>query len=525
MLSTITLFLLCLIIRSFPRYMRPYAINFDTYFHLIQGREIRKNKFHIPENNPQAVLPHVNSYPFLYHFILALFSDKNRLVAERYTGAFFECINTALIFGFSKYLYNTGYLHYLFAPHIIALFYIFWPALTRSNYGPRTYNGSPRIMAQCFYIIHIVASAIGLINNDIFFFVISLLFGALLIFTAKFALQVLVFFSVPFICFFNYKYSYLLVLSVLLSFILYPKLAGRIIKGYIEFIHFYFKYTREYHEYLKISKIKEGIKYLKEIASFIKKTFQGKLKPGRLIHWFFQNNFFIHLLFTAQFQFVFLLSIFPFIGLPESPLLLFIWIWVLAGFSLYVLTNIKILNLLGEPERYLEYATFPSLILLFYYLSDNNFIILSIIMLYCFLFTIYNIYHFNKTNNNEEYFSYQRLFNQLNNYKEGCVWPLVNYWQALYFSKFQIVCFGSNYSEKYISGEEFKLLYENYPWPSGKFNEILNRYNVRYIVATKDMLEYYFEGIVKNKESCYDRLSLIIDGPKYCAWEIMQGHD
>jgi hypothetical protein len=521
----ILLIALAFLVRAYPRYKIKYAINFDTYFHLIQAREIRKNKFRIPDSNHQAVLPHVNSYPFLYHFILALLPDKYRLIAERYTGAVFECVNTIIIFSFSKYFFNIGISNLIYAPYLISLLYIFWPALSRSNYGPRAYNGSPRIVAQTFYMIHISAGAIGLLQSNFYFLAISILFGTFLVFTAKFGLQVLAFFSIPFICFFDYKYSYIFALSILFCFILYPKLTLRIIIGYFEFIKFYFKYTRKYHDYLKISKLVEAKKYIKEIKEYIVEAFRSGNGFKRLIHWFFRNNFFIHILLTSHFQFVFLISIFAFIIMPYSPLIHFLWIWTLTGFATYALTNLKILNFLGEPERYLEYATFPSLILLFYYLTNKNYLILYLIMLYVFLFTLYNIYTFIQLNNSRDYFSYMKLFNRLNNCDEGCVWPLVNYWQGLYFSKFPVLSIGNNYSEKYISGEEFTLLYGNYPWPSDKFDEIVNKYKVKYIVASKSMLDYYFSNIVKDRELCYERLTLIIDEPQYCAWKIKKEHE
>ena len=124
------IFLLSFIIRAFPRVLLKNTYVSDTYFHLYCARVIRENSFRIPQKLPRVMLNHQYTYPFGYHLLLALFPLKSRLWIERFTGATFDTISTAIVYYFSRWiLQESGYSYREELPLLVTILYAFSPAL------------------------------------------------------------------------------------------------------------------------------------------------------------------------------------------------------------------------------------------------------------------------------------------------------------------------------------------------------------------------------------------------------------
>ena len=102
--SMILPLILCLAfaLRVLPRLILRNSISSDTYFHLSMARVIRDNHHHIPKAIPRIILPHRYTYPYLYHWLLSFFSERNRLHFERISSAIVDTLYVLFTYVFSK---------------------------------------------------------------------------------------------------------------------------------------------------------------------------------------------------------------------------------------------------------------------------------------------------------------------------------------------------------------------------------------------------------------------------------------
>src|SRR6188768_3747478 len=118
--------------RALPRLSRPHAIESDSYFHLFCAGAIRESGFRLPKRLPQVVLPHEYTYPFLFHYLLALLPAGARLKAERISSALFDTAALAAVAWFSAWLYRTqAWDMDPRAPLLVAALFALSPALLR----------------------------------------------------------------------------------------------------------------------------------------------------------------------------------------------------------------------------------------------------------------------------------------------------------------------------------------------------------------------------------------------------------
>jgi hypothetical protein len=126
---------------------------------------------------------------------LALFNDKARQWAERFTGAFFDTLNVLLIYFFTSRYLSFHQLDYPYLTLFTCFLYSISPALLRFNGGPRSFNGSPRIMAQTLYLLHLFPYYLYYETGNYWMLLGSIFFGGLMLIGSTFGTQVLLFFS------------------------------------------------------------------------------------------------------------------------------------------------------------------------------------------------------------------------------------------------------------------------------------------------------------------------------------------
>ncbi|MBK9801173.1 MAG: hypothetical protein IPP56_16115 [Bacteroidetes bacterium] len=93
----------CFALRAYPRVRLKYGIASDSFFHLKHAADIRADHMQVFYELKNSVIKIVYSYPYLYHWLLALFSDRTRPWAERFTGAFFDTFNVLIIYVFTRW--------------------------------------------------------------------------------------------------------------------------------------------------------------------------------------------------------------------------------------------------------------------------------------------------------------------------------------------------------------------------------------------------------------------------------------
>lgn len=504
------------LVRALPRVLRPNAVVSDTYFHLYRARSIRDAGFRLSKTLPRVLLPHQNTYPFLYHYLLALFPAKARLHAERLTGAVFDTMSAVFVYMFAAWLVaqqegNKGMEH---LPLIVTLGFVLSPALLRIGSGPRAYNGSPRTVGQTLYLAHIITAIVSIHTGNLWMALLSVTAGALIIVTAKFSVQVLVFFS-PFFILVLPQYLSLLALSFVFSVILTRGAALSVIRGQISHSVFYVRHLQQIFLFPNVVTMKAYLqRWVRAVLLVVCR------KPADALQWFFRENYPLHLLI-----FVFTTFFVLFLGVDRlanpAPLEIALFCWCLAGLLWFALTKFKPLMFLGEGERYLEYALFPSLFLAGTLFWNNN-LGISLYLGFCLVaaLTYARMYLSDyETTNNQYGFINAKLTAGID--QTAVIWPIgSHHFEVLYHSNNPIITHGVNIDGRLFKLDDFKLVYGNYPYPSKHWRQILRLFNVRYVYSSDSSLEYYLNHIVEDKEDFKDCLVSLHPTSKTGLWKV-----
>jgi hypothetical protein len=474
------------------------AIVSDTYWHLYCAELIRENNFRIPASLPSVILKHEYNYPFGYHFFLALFPKQIRIWIERGTGALFDTLITIIIYTGSQWLCSLNHIsHGNWLSLFVAGLYAFAPALLRIGSGPRAYNGSERIPGQMLYLLHILLAYHGFVTGQPVSIILSAIFGGLLVLTSKFAMQVLVFFGISLAMVIDVHYALLIAASLFASFIISGGKSYRIIVGSVKHSYHYFRRLQRIFLYPHVITFAA---YKRNVSAAIKQLFAGKTEPFK--SWFYHERYFLHLLFTV-FPYFFLV---PVLALDISELSrtdLFLYTWSSSALAWFFLTKLKPILFLGEGERYLEYAMFPTLFLCVTHLHTYWLLIPAFLAAY----SIYSMPYFAKDyiasmkNLHDDHDRSGKLFAELASLPVGNVMPIgwVHY-QTLARNPFPVLTFGSGLDEKILSVDEYFYVYGNYPYPGSDFEGILEKYDISYVVADKSCLSTYYSLHMKNPE-------------------------
>jgi hypothetical protein len=321
-----------------------------------------------------------------------------------------------------------------------------------------------------------------------------------------------------FTVFISYFYPAIVIGSLLLSIALSKGRALHIITGQVKHSVFYVKYLQRVFIWPHLEYITD---YFRKLATNGWNLLRCN-KVSEAGRWFYAERYFLHILVTVYPQFLMLL---PLIWQYKQmlPVERFFLVWMAAGLFFFFITKLKWVLFLGEGERYLEYALFPSLFIAVKYFLEFNESIVYGFLIYSIVSAFYYVgeYLICYGKNNSDYMETDFAFKQFNNMPSGVIWPIGSFhYQALYRSNFPVLSHGGNIDERLISGAEFMLVYGNYPYPSGNFEKIIEKYNVSYIVSNKSSVEYYAETIVKRPEDFYNNVNLLFETHTLVAYKV-----
>jgi hypothetical protein len=509
MLALVLVLVLGTALRLWPRIVLPNAIVSDTYFHLFCARAIRANRMRVPDRLPGIVLPHRYTYPFLYSWLLALFPERAWPWAERATGAVFDALNTVIVYAFAQWAVQhappPGALPAHLIPLAAATLYALNPALLRLGSGPRAYAGSPRVFGQTLYLLHLTTAAYALATGSRTALAICVVSCAATFVVAKFGIQVLVFFGVPFALLVSPWYAAVVGAGLVLAVAATAGRAWRVLEGQVRHSWFYARHLQR--RYLE-PHLRKPDDYHQH-RTWHWRNFRNTRKAERLIRWSFDETYWPHLLVTVFPQFLLLPAYFA-AGAWQSPFDAFLLVWAGAGLLWFFLTKSRRLLFLGEGERYLEYALVPSLLLLLRYVPWWGLAPLGLYTLYCAAASAFHARLFVERFRaaNDEAPATLEAFARLNSLTPGAVLPLgSHHWRAAYHVAFPIVTHGANVDERLLSLDEFALVLGNYPYPSSDIEGVLRRYDVAYLVTDEISLRAFIERHLGGD----DRLSPMLD--------------
>lgn len=482
------LIILTFLVRAFPRILYPEALVYDTYFHLYVARKIRANKFRFLHVLPKN-MPYQYTYPQAYHYLLALFSEKWRLIFERFTSPFFDTLTALVLYYLCLWIQETQHVFTSsFFPYLVLILYCFSPALLRRSNGPRVYSGSPRVMAQLLYLLHAGLAMVAIHSGSVTAASGSVLSGAILVISAKFGNQVLIFFGLISLLF-DWHYIPFLLMSMALSFLFFPKHAVSVLKGQIQHSFYYFTFYRHVFIGFKPRKFNDYIESIKKhgIPKLRKKKYLN------FLFWMLDEDYPAHLVIVCFTPLCF--GVWAFQYTSSNLALEYLYSWLISACVCFIATKSELLMFLGEGERYLEYAMFPMIFLSLIVLGDTHILFWALIFLNTGLSVICLLRMPEVLKSYERSTKYMvDILDALNLQTEGAVLTL-GYcaYPALLLGNKPVIGYIPDKDKQIMAEEDFKLLYENLPLPSGNFKKVQERFPFKYILTQNWAWKTYLE--------------------------------
>jgi hypothetical protein len=518
----IPILLVAFTLRILPRFRIKYAYTGDTYAHMYLARVIRENNFRIPSKIPGVILDHSHTYPYLYHLLLSFFNERSRAQFERISSALFDSISILILYFFADWLSN----HYEIVNSSylglwLAILLAFSPPLLMVSRGPRAYRGTPRVFGQTLYFLHITTFFYYFSSGNYFALIVSIFASALIFITAKFGVQVLVLFGIFFSIFFTPAYLLYLALAYTLAYIISSGRVLKVTEGQIRYNEFY----------VQLMKTKGTLKgfvsdwlELKVFLARLKRNFLSALKGNlsSFLSWIFSERYFVYFLIIAFPQIIFLIFVLNDIAL-DITLRVFLITWFSASLFWFILTSFNYLRFLGQGERYLEYGLPASLLLSLFYLMENGleYIIVGFLAYSVIVYVIhFKIFINNNRVRNDNYHADQKVFDFLKSQKKGIVLPIHNEWETLYKTQFPMLFYGSNIDLRKISIKEFNSIYHNMHSPGANLHELVERFNVKYIISSHAHLKEYVDEVLGNSTLFNDITEKLVESNNFILFKI-----
>lgn len=483
----IALLLTTFFLRAYPRILLPNAITGDTYFHLYLIKSIALNKGVIPKQDKRFLLNSDCNYPFFYHWLMALFGSNLMYFAERYSSAFFDAVNCFFVFLLANLFFAQFHLSENHAL-AVALIYALHPILFKTGDEPRVHSGSSRVFVQTLFLAHMTGTYLYLYFDSISGICISVFTGALVFFTAAFGFQVMLFFA-PLIAVFFPIYFLIVIAALLMSILITWGRSWRLI-------------TTKYHHLVYLYKSKMYYQQL-ALSTDVKQAVSSFLRLLKLFFTFRIVEFFRTLFLNESpvirniLGFHALIILFNYHYFWDCK---FLYVWMMASMCLFLITKLPGLRIIGKAERYLEYAICPALIVGVLFFSQFSYAIWLLVPY--LLFCIIGIYVYNKEyidnhkGENNDFVAIREMFRKFNDqHKEGIIWTMHPFlYKSMFFTKFPILgYYAGTINYDLAPKQEVHDMLGNYPYPSFDFFDVLNRYQVSYIITTKTYFSNYLQ--------------------------------
>lgn len=517
---TVSLLVLCLLIRMFPRLVLKDLIFSDTYFHLGIASDIRRNKMRVPDSLSYFILPNKHRYPFLFHWLWAFIPRSLWRYGERFFSAFADTCIAFLFWFFIRCLENGNDET---ADWILAM-YVFSPGLLRTGDGPRVFNMSPRLFGVAIYTVHLFLFYFASKQSDGLLFLISASTAALLFFSAIFSVQALLFIAPGIILFYDYRYSLVVIGAFILS---YPLSFGRSPALFIAALRHSIYYAGVQSKIL-YPRFVSFPGYLRAAFGKIKTLFTGG-NISAFVGWYISESNFLHLLFT---MFTPVLLVFVAMTQPEfliksGSTIHFSIVVFFSGFAIFVLTKHKPFLFLGSGERYVEYVYGFGLVVAGMFIAHSGSSLL--VWLFCFyglmlyVFIARQYIYGNRQTALQTIELHRFLTTQVLG-ADSRVLPLnANHSKLLHYycPDAQILVYQTIRDEKRLSNEEMMRLWPaGMNYPTADLDYVISKYAITHIFCRKTELDHYLNVIYTDTVKFYDRFSVTESSENYCILKL-----
>ncbi|WDP89742.1 MAG: hypothetical protein HUN04_08475 [Desulfobacter sp.] len=205
------------------------------------------------------------------------------------------------------------------------------------------------------------------------------------------------------------------------------------------------------------------------------------LKIRNFLNWCLDEAYAPHLLVACGTPFLF-----AFFAPPKAidPLFYrFLMAWAMAGCFCFFVTKTRLFLFLGEGERYLEFALFPSIVLSVLALAHSQLSLWSLVFLtvalglIC-LFRVPQILAAHEQGGQ----AHKAAVEKLNDLPDGPVFVFgYSAYQALYWGKKELIGFPIDAFKAVMPKQDYLIFAGNYPLPDADFDMVMSKYHPRYI--------------------------------------------
>lgn len=504
----IILFILCFIVRAWPRILLPHAIASDGFFHLYYSHLIRKNKFRVPAIDERFLLNKNVDYPYFYHWLMSFPGTNARLFLERFVSAICDSLSCIILYLITNYVLKNEEVSL-----IVCILFIVAPSLFKNSDEPRVYHGSTRVFAQLLYFVFMFGWILSM-NGNFIGIVISIFSGSLIYITTKFGIQTLLFFGIIISVFYPFHFL-LIIVAFVLSIVLTQARSLKTLK--LHFLHSRFLFKSNL--FFQAFNFKRDISEL-YYALIAPLKALGEMNISKLLKTLFSPESSILKNFIAFHPYLILVNYKLAVSNPAF------YVWACAGVMVFLLTKIPKLRFLGKPERYLEFSL-PPVLILFYigFLSLFPTYLLVFYLLMSLIFSFYYSTEFIQHNKafNNSFLSDKIFFEKFNSVAEkGIIWTLHPFmYKPMYFTNFPILgYFGGTIDSQKQTAEEKKDIIDNYPFPSKELFSVVAKYGISYLITEKKYFFQYLKYSDIPYSDVLSRSSMIMENENYIIVKI-----
>lgn len=520
-LNFIIILLIALLFRTFPLILGWIEINSgDVIFHLLCAEKIRENKFKIPYKIKGCLLPGIYDYPPLFHWLLALFSQKKRESISPLISPFFDLIHILIISAFTLYILNSMG-HPLIEVSLpiastAALLFASSPALLYYGIGPRSYSATPRTLSELFAATTFFLAAVYYNEGSIIFLCYACIFSALTLLTNKFGGQVIIFFSIGLAIILRLPQFLLLpLIGILLALLLSNGFYKAVVIGWFKHSLLLKNIIIDRHPIIN-SRNRTAL-FGQAKAYLLKSDFSGFI---RALYHISINNTYAILIFRNLLLILLLINLISKVtDVLYNKFELFLVSWIIISLIAFFATSLRPFLFLGESERYVEYSV-PAQAILFPLLNLSEYLLIILLILNI-IFYILNLLIIKKTfkMHQEESHKISDLLNWFNEkgiHDKRILTIHVEPYLLVYRTNNYVLWPPGNFTE--ISVNMFKSLWEEFGWPNKNLKRIIENYDIDLIAVDKKGLNYALTKGWKYNLSAYKN---IYDNGYYSVYEIV----
>jgi hypothetical protein len=330
------------LLRALPRVVWPRYQGTDAYYHHAYVRLIRETGHRLPRQNPRIVGPGVHAYPALFHWVLSYLPPNMLRWVDRFGGLVGDLVVGGAL---SAFLFAHGAVGPGTAFAAAAL-YMVLPGLILPHIGPRAFTLTPRVWGQALYALAVVSWMIADAHPAMW--VVSILPLALMLLTSKFAVQNLIFVA-PLTALLLGRYEPLAAsaAAVVLALLLFRGMFVRQLVGQIGHLTWYVRHNLGMVAHRNNWKaLREGVRTANLRRLAIETLWHNPISSGLIRHF----PLMIALVFAWKSG----------LGARENVALAL----TLVALVPWIITAFGRARVLGESERYLEFAAPAAWVLL-----------------------------------------------------------------------------------------------------------------------------------------------------------------